>query len=136
MAAGTLEDLLLAFSFHMARQIVAADEATESAELTWLAERFPSALLRGAGFLDDAGADTDRFVELRERALVELPERLTLGEKLAVVEGLLEAIAADGLLKPEELDAIRSVADMLGVDAADWRPLLGDLFGTGRVRPG
>lgn len=134
--ANDLEVLLLAFSFHMARQMVTADAETDAAELTWLDDRFPAHLLTQAGLVDDAGRDTDRFVELREAALVELPERLTLGEKLAVLESLLEALAADGVLCPEELDTIRSAGDMLGVAPDDWRPLLGDLLGSGRVRPG
>lgn len=128
-----LRSLLLAFAWHMAREVMAADDHTDDREQAFLDRTFPPELLRAAGLRDDAGADTDWFVELRERALVELPDRLTLGEKLELLEGLIDAVAADGALHPAELAVLGAAAGMLGVDEADWRPLVTELVESGRL---
>lgn len=86
------------------------------------------------GLVDERGVETPRFTEWRDRALLELPERLTLGEKLALLEGLLDAVAADGELQPAEVEALAASAAMLGVAEVDWRPLVADLERSGRVR--
>lgn len=127
------ELLLLAFTWHMAREVVAADAEVAGAEVSWLRARFPAVVLREAGLVDAAGDDTPQFVELRERALVELPERLTPGEKLSLIEDLLDATSADGQLEAAEVDVVAASAAMLGLAEADWRPLLDDLIGSGRI---
>lgn len=134
MPEGDVRGLLLAFSWHMAREVVAADGARSADEAAWLHATFPPEVLRAVGLVDERGVETPRFTEWRDRALLELPERLTLGEKLALLEGLLDAVAADGELQPAEVAALAASAAMLGVAEVDWRPLVADLERSGRVR--
>jgi uncharacterized tellurite resistance protein B-like protein len=131
--ADDLELLRLAFSWHMAREVVASDAHTSASERMWLRERFPRELLVEVGLVDAAGVETERSVELRERARDELRERLTTGEKLALVEDLLEATAADGHLAPHERGAIEAAATILGLSPDDWGPLVDELLASGRV---
>jgi hypothetical protein len=134
MSTDDLELLLLAFSWHMAREVLASDAYTDGTERAWLDARFPRDVLASVGFVDAEGADTERFVELRERARDELPERLTTGEKLALLEDLIEATAADGLVAEQELRAVDAAARMLGLAETDWRPLVDELYRSGRIR--
>ena len=74
----------LAFATHMVRQIIGADAFVAPEELAYLHRTFPPDLLREAGFVDGDGAFTPRFTEARDTAVLELADRLTLGEKLAM----------------------------------------------------
>jgi hypothetical protein len=123
----------LAFTWHMAREIVVADSETRDAELAWLDARCPPALLREVGFLDDAGP-TELFVDALGRAVVELPDRLTPGEKLALLEGLVDVTAADGVLAAEEMDALAAAARMLGVEEAAWTGLVEEALAAGQLQ--
>ena len=131
------EDLLrlqLAFAYHMIEQVIGSDAETEREELRYLAEVFPPELLRDLGYEDADGARTEAFREARDLSLVELPERLTDGEKLGLLDLLVGASAADGVLTAEEADALGAAARILGIPDATWREHLAALLGSGRVR--
>lgn len=130
-----LQRLQLAFAYHMIEQVIGSDAALDGEEAAYLAEVFPLELLARLGFVDGSGARTAAFDEARDLALVELPDRLTLGEKLGLVELLVGAAAADGLLTAQEVDALSAAARMLGVGDAAWAEHLdGLLRGGGVVR--
>jgi uncharacterized tellurite resistance protein B-like protein len=126
--------LQVAFTYHLLLEVVRADGTVDGAELDWLERRFPLEGLREFGFVDSAGRLTAAFHEARDLARIELPDRLTVGEKLALLEVVAEASAADGVLTPEEADALAAVAEILGLPDADWRDHLDALVSSGRLR--
>jgi hypothetical protein len=129
-----LQRLQLAFAYHMIEQVIGSDAELDAEELTYLAEVFPPDLLIRLEFLDGAGARTAAFDEARDLALVELPERLTLGEKLALVELLVGAAASDGVLTAQEVDALSAAARMLAVPDVAWEGHLDALLSAGGIR--
>lgn len=129
-----LQRLQLAFAYHMIEQVIGSDADLHGEEVAYLSDVFPRELLARLHFLDEAGSRTAAFDEARDLALVELPERLTAGEKLGLVELLVGAAAADGVLTAEEVDALSAAARMLGLDDAAWSEHLDGLLGGGRIR--
>jgi hypothetical protein len=115
-----LDLLQLAFAWHAASVVVRADAELDETEVKWVAARFPESRLRDAGLVDAEGAPTARFEGARDRALARLPEALTSGQKLALLETVADASAADGVLTPEEADALSGFARVLGVDDRSW----------------
>ena len=129
-----LQRLQLAFAYHMIEQVIGSDADLDGEEGAYLSEVFPRELLARLGFVDATGARTESFDEARDEALVELPERLTVGEKLGLVELLVGAAAADGLLTAQEVDAVSAAARMLGVGDAAWSEHLDGLLSGGGIR--
>ena len=68
--------LQLAFTLHMADQILGADSEIADEERTWLHERFPPEMLTSTGFLDERGHLSHAYEEARDEALVVLPDEL------------------------------------------------------------
>lgn len=130
----SLAQLQLAFAYHVVLELIRADANVDGTELAFLEDRFPRHDLRACGLVDADGALVEQFAEVVQTALCELPERLTVGEKLALVEIVAGASAADGLLVPEEADALAAVARMLGVDDRQWLEHLEGLIAAGRLR--
>ena len=110
-----LQRLMLAFTLHMVREVLGADAVFTPEEIRFLHENFPEDLLVDCGFLSDSGHTTDAFEADRNLALVELPDMLTLDEKLTLIELLLRASAADTILQQEEQQVLYDAADALGV---------------------
>lgn len=128
--------LQLAFAYHMIEEVIRSDADLEGAETDYLAEVFPRTLLRDLGFEDAQGRRTEAFAEARDLALVVLPERLTDGEKLGLLDLLVGASAADGVLTAEEADALAAGARMLGVPESSVVERIDALLGSGGVRRG
>jgi uncharacterized tellurite resistance protein B-like protein len=126
--------LQVAFTYHLLLEVVGSDGHVDGAELDYLQRIFPIDDLEAFGFVDGDGRLTDAFEEARDLALIELPDRLTLGEKLGVVEIVAEATAADGVLTPEEADTLAAVARILGIPAGEWHTHLDGMFVSGRLR--
>jgi hypothetical protein len=126
--------LQVAFTYHLLLEVVGSDGHVDGAELDYLEQVFPIDGLRGFGFVDGAGRLTPAFEEARDLALIELPERLTLGEKLGIVEIVAEASAADGVLTAEEADTLAAVARMLAIPDRAWRDHLDGMLRSGRLR--
>jgi uncharacterized tellurite resistance protein B-like protein len=114
------EALKLAFSYHALEQIIAADGVLEPGEIAFLQATFSDELMREAGYFDANGERLPRYAAALEEALVELPDRLTLGEKLCLIEIFAEATVADGVLKAVEADVLSAAAEMLGVTTDEW----------------
>lgn len=128
------EVLKLAFAYHMILQAIGSDAQVDADELEWLKRTFPPELMSRHGLLDASGRPTATFEEARDLALVELPERLTPGEKLVLVELLVEACAADGVLAAEEVDVLAAAASMLGLQDDAWMTQLQEQLASGRLR--
>jgi hypothetical protein len=126
--------LQVAFTYHLLLEVVGSDGHVDGAELDYLEQVFPIDGLRSFGFVDGTGRLTRAFEEARDLALVDLPDVLTLGEKLGIVEIVAEASAADGLLTPEEADMLAAVARMLAIPDRAWREHLDGLLRSGRLR--
>ncbi|MEZ4241406.1 MAG: TerB family tellurite resistance protein [Myxococcota bacterium] len=129
-----LDVLTLAFAWHAATEVLKADANVDQAELSWVAERFPKGRLQAAGLVDDAGEPTARFHEARDLALVRLHDALTEIEKLDLLATVVEASAADGVVTPEEADALSAFARMLGLRDQSWLVGLEARIAAGRVR--
>lgn len=126
--------LQLAFTLHMADQILGSDLDLATAESEWIHATFPMPMLHATGFLGPDGQATPAFDEARDRALLELPQRLGTTEKLQIMEILVAAAAADGLLAAEEATALGHAAGLLGVDDATWGQHLEQLLASGSLR--
>ncbi len=124
----------LAFTTHMVQQVIRADARVDPTELEFMHHTFPNQLLQRCGFVGDDGEMTPRYVEARDSALLELPDRLTQGEKLALIEVLVEASAADGEIGAEEVDVLHAAARMLHLADGAWADHLQALVDSGRVR--
>jgi len=114
------EALKLAFSYHALEQIIGADGVLEPEEIAFLKGTFSDELMTEAGFFDAAGSRTPRYEQALEEALLELPDRLTLGEKLCLVELFVEATVADGVFRPVESQVLQQAAMTLGVTTDEW----------------
>ncbi len=126
--------LQLAFTLHMAHQILGSDTQITSDEGRWFYGRFPHDMLRALGFVDADGGLNDAWEEARDEALVVLPESLHEGDKLLIMEDLVGAAAADGVLCAEETDALAHAARILGVSDGAWADHLERLLAAGALR--
>jgi hypothetical protein len=126
--------LQLAFTIHMAEQILGSDLDVVDEEAAWLHATFPPEMLRQTGLLGVDGHRTAAYEEARDVALLELPDALSEGEKLAVMEVLVGAAAADGLLAAEEANALAHAARLLGVGDREWASHLEQLIAAGQLR--
>lgn len=132
--ADDLLRLQLAFTLHMADQILGSDAHIDDAERSWLHDRFPAAMLRETGFVDADGNLTGAYEEARDEALVALPEELPASGKWQIMEDLVNAAAADGILAAEEAQAIAHAALLLGVSDDDWSQHLAELEAAGTLK--
>ena len=130
----SLARLQLAFTLHMAHQVLGADADFVASEHRWFRERFPPEMLRELGFVDAAGGYTAAWEEARDVALLELPRALHEADKLQIIEELVNAAASDGVLCAEESDALAHAARILGVGDAVWAEHLERLIGAGALR--
>ena len=110
-----IDRMRIAFAVRVARKIVDADGILDLTEIELLARTFPSALLRRAGFLDARDLLTPAVERAYRQALAELPQVLTLSEKLELVTLFHRTCDADGDIHPRELDVLREAAAMLAV---------------------
>ena len=128
-------DLLqLAFAYAATLHVIGSDAVEDPSEVAWLHERFPPELLRNSGFVDGSGRFTAAYLSALEQARRELPSRLTEGQKLAMMEALVQAAASDGVLAAEEADQLAQFALQLGLPDHAWQSHLGDLIASGRIR--
>lgn len=115
MSSFALDQLKLAFAWHVAQRIVGADGDVQSTESGWLASNFPTSTLASSGFVDGSGAPTDVFEQALDEALRVLPTELTLAARLQLLETFLDASLADDELHHTEGGVLLEAAAMLGV---------------------
>ena len=127
-----LQLLQLAFVYHLVNQLIGIDDHIDVRELDFLERTFPRDLMEECNFLDAEGHFTQAFEEARDLALLALPEHLTVGERLALMEVLIDASASDGVLEPEEAQILNTAAVLLHIEAEAWTDHLDRLleFGT------
>lgn len=111
------DDMKLAFTWHVAQQVVAADGMITTEERSWLRVRY-AARARSSGLMLPDGKPTPAYDGVLADALKELPS-LPRAERLELVDDILDTVVADGLVQPQELDRVREVAAMLGLSGAD-----------------
>jgi uncharacterized tellurite resistance protein B-like protein len=111
-----IEQLQIAFSVHIAREIVAADGILDIDEMKLLMMVFPDRLMRNCRFL---GPDT-KLTEAYHRAHVEavrvLPRILDTQQKLDLIALFHRTCVVDGELHPKEMTVMRRAAQVLEVD--------------------
>jgi hypothetical protein len=113
--ADDLERWKTAFTMFIARLVVDADGIVDFGELKLLAQVFPDQHLASLGFLDADGGTTAAYKDAYLEAIRELPHRLSLDEKLALVTVFHRASMADGELLQAELLIMREAAEVLGI---------------------
>lgn len=116
--ADDLERWKTAFAMFIAKLVVDADGIVDFGELKLLAQVFPDAHLAALGFLDEDGETTAAFKDAYLEAMRELPNRLSLDEKLELVTVFHRASMADGELLQAELLVMREAAEVLGIPLA------------------
>lgn len=104
-----------AFTMFIARLVVDADGIVDFGELKLLSQVFPDDELRALGFLDEHGGFTQAYKDAYLEAMRELPNRLTLPEKLELVGVFHRTSMADGELLQAELLVMREAAEVLGI---------------------
>ena len=110
-----IERWKIAFAVFVARLIVDADGIVDFGELKLLAQVFADEGLRSHGFVDRRGEFTAAFRDAYTEAMRELPNRLSLDEKLDLVTIFHRTCLADGELVQAELLVLREGAEALGV---------------------
>jgi uncharacterized tellurite resistance protein B-like protein len=114
-----LDELKLAFSYHIVNQIVDADGVVEPEETKFLRATFPRALFEMADFVDrDTGRFTERWRIALGEALLVLPTR-TREERLGIIRTLLDAALSDQQFAREEGAILQRAARLLALDPGD-----------------
>jgi uncharacterized tellurite resistance protein B-like protein len=104
-----------AFAMFIAKLVVDADGIVDFGELKLLSQVFPDEELRALGFLDAEGGSTQAYKDAYLEAMRELPNRLSLDEKLELVSVFHRTSMADGELMQAELLVMREAAEVLGI---------------------
>jgi uncharacterized tellurite resistance protein B-like protein len=102
--------LKYALSIYLVRQVILADDVVEPQEIKFVREHFPQSLLQALDLLD-----TQEISRLIERALHELPHKLSLEAKLDIVGICFAASASDGNVDPREIAIVQVAAEVLAV---------------------
>jgi hypothetical protein len=124
-----LDQLKLAFSYHVVNQILGSDGEVVPAEAGFLARTYPPALLERSGFVAADGRFTDRWQHALGEALLQLPV-LAVEERIAIVDALFDAALADERFDVAEAGVVSRAARLLGLREEQIAPLLA------RVRAG
>lgn len=122
--AYSLDELKLAFSLHVSRQIVASDDEVTVEERAFLERTFPREKLEGSRFLGQDGTRTERYHEAAMEALEQLPGALDVPAKLGLLMVLVEAVKADGQVDLDEARALVDGGRLLELDEETLQVLL------------
>jgi uncharacterized tellurite resistance protein B-like protein len=112
--------LELAFLRHVLHDLAAADRVLVDAEQALIARLCPPDRLRAAGLVDEAGAGTPRGEALRQRALDELPSRLSLEARCALITQLVELCVVDGQIDRAEGSLLFTASQLLGLRTSEF----------------
>ena len=127
------EQLKLAFTYHIVNQILESDDEVVPAEARFLATTFPKDLFEGSGFVDAAGKYTQRWQDALGEALLELPERLSVAERLGILEMFYKAAISDDDFQYIEGNVLVRAARLLGLKPEQFTERLEQLIGTGSI---
>lgn len=122
----SLDELKLAFSYHVVNQILGADGSVVPAEARFLEKTFPRLLLERSGFVDAKGAFTKRWHDALGEALLQLPTR-SVPERVAIVDTFFRAALADEALEVAEAGIMKRAARLLGLQEEDYDQIVDQL---------
>ncbi|MCB9693495.1 MAG: TerB family tellurite resistance protein [Alphaproteobacteria bacterium] len=111
-----IEQLQIAFSVHIAREIVAADGILDIDEMKLLMLVFPDRLMRSCRFVGPDTELTEAFHRAHVEAVRTLPRILDTQQKLDLITLFHRTCVADGELHPKELSVLKGAARILEVD--------------------
>lgn len=119
----SLDELKLAFSYHIVNQILGADGRVDPVEARFLARTFPALLLERSGFVAADGSFTDRWQEALGEALLTLPT-LSSAERVAIVDMFFRAAVVDDQFELTEASVMHRAARLLGLKEDEYAELL------------
>ena len=111
----SVDELKLAFAYHVVQLIVGADQVVSQAEAVYVTCHFPAEILRSSGYVDDDGLLTPRFSAARDAALADLPDLLDMAAKRALVSMFVGAAVVDDQLDHGESQIFVAAASLLGL---------------------
>ncbi|MEQ1505784.1 MAG: TerB family tellurite resistance protein [Myxococcota bacterium] len=123
--SGLAPELALAFQLHVADLVTSADLATTDNEQAAFDRNFPRETLLAAGFVDPDGARTPRLYDAAVEALATLPARLTVDQKLTLLDACWRIAVADRALRLGEGAVLLMAARLLGLSDAEFDGFLG-----------
>lgn len=118
----SLDELKLAFTWHVAHQILGSDGVVTEAEERFVKRTFPDLLLDRSGFFDARGS-TSRYQDALGEALLTLPT-LSVPERVQIVDTLFRAAMADDRFQLEEGVVLRRTARLIGLKDDDVTQIL------------
>jgi hypothetical protein len=126
----TLEELRVAFAWHVVGLIVGADAKVDASESIFVGAHFPQGLLERHGFVDGHGRPTARYADARVEALTRLPAELDMPAKLDLVTTFVGAAVVDEDLERGESRLVIAAARLLGIADAELDAHLDSMHGT------
>lgn len=129
----SLDELRLAFTFHITNQILESDGVVVPAEIRFLKRTFPHELFERSRFVDNEGRYTQRWQDALGEALLELPVRLSVDERLDLLEGFYSAAISDGGTQYIEGNILIRAARLLGLKPSQFTARVERMFGTGSI---
>jgi len=120
LADDDLEVAKLVFCRHTMLRLARVDAVLLPEERRLLDEICPPDVLRDRGLMAEDGTLTAAYVEHLERARRELPVRLALADKLALITRFVDMAVIDGDLHHDEGVLLLEAATALGVDPEDF----------------
>lgn len=129
-----LDDLKLAFTWHAAMDLIGVDGDIDPEEIAWITRRFTDRG-RTAGFVDADGQYLPAYHAALAEARSVLPSR-PRAEKVALLDDLVAAVLADGVLDHAEGKHLAEILAMLGLGGDDLDAILGKRADVGDVDVG
>ena len=129
----SIDQLKLAFTYHIVNQILESDDEMVPAEARFLERTFPKEVLSGSGFVDEKGRYTARWQDALGEALLELPVRLSVEDRLTVLETFYQAAISDDDFQYIEGNILVRAARLLGLKPEQFTARLEQLIGTGSI---
>jgi len=102
--------LKYALSIYLVREVILADDVVDPQEINFVREHFPKTLLQALDLLNP-----NEVAILIERALSELPSKLSLEAKLDIIGMCFAASASNGDVDPREIAMVQVAAEVLNV---------------------
>lgn len=109
----SLDELKLAFTWHIVHQILGSDGVVCEAEQRFVKRTFPDLLLERSGFFTETGF-TQRWQDALGEALLTLPT-LSVPERVQIVDTLFKAAMADDQFEHAEGEILRRAARLIAL---------------------
>jgi uncharacterized tellurite resistance protein B-like protein len=129
----TTDELKLAFTYHISNQILESDGVVAPGEAAFLQAFFPAELFEASAFVDAEGRYTPRWQDALGEALLELPVRLDVDERLDLLETFYRAAISDGEQHYVEGTILVRAARLLGLKPSQFTARVEQMFGTGSI---